>query len=98
VVRDTSDAPSTISEQSRVVLSKGGVEDIGESSMIVTECVAGESHAMGHRLDHPLASGFDLHSGSVSVTIPADTVAGSDYAIVCEYLQPSYCCWSHLIL
>ncbi|KIP06222.1 hypothetical protein PHLGIDRAFT_73062 [Phlebiopsis gigantea 11061_1 CR5-6] len=32
--------------------------------------------------DHPLAQGFDLRSGSQSVTIPADTAPGSDYQIV----------------
>lgn len=32
--------------------------------------------------DHPLAQGFDLRSGSVSVTVPATTEAGADYAIV----------------
>ena len=35
-------------------------------------------------LEHPLAADFDLRSGSVPITVPADTAAGDDYSIVCE--------------
>ncbi|KIP10185.1 hypothetical protein PHLGIDRAFT_11430 [Phlebiopsis gigantea 11061_1 CR5-6] len=57
---DTSDAPSTISEASKVVLAKGGVQDAA----------------------NPLAQGFDLRAGQVSVTVPASTAPGADYQIV----------------
>jgi len=33
-------------------------------------------------IDHPLASGFELKDGKVSVTIPANTAPADDYAIV----------------
>ncbi|GJE98575.1 GPI anchored serine-threonine rich family protein [Phanerochaete sordida] len=60
VTWDTSDAPESISNGSKVVLAKGGSQDY----------------------QHPLAEGFDLRAGSVEITIPAGTAAGSDYAIV----------------
>jgi len=40
-------------------------------------------------LDHPLANGFKLTNGHVFVTVPKDTVPGTDYAVVCTYPGPS---------
>ncbi|EKM50800.1 uncharacterized protein PHACADRAFT_104481 [Phanerochaete carnosa HHB-10118-sp] len=50
--------------------------DISEGSQVVL--------AKGGVLDsaNPLAQGFDLRAGFVPVTIPVDTIAGDDYAIV----------------
>ncbi|KAF9783353.1 hypothetical protein BJ322DRAFT_982791, partial [Thelephora terrestris] len=33
-------------------------------------------------IDNPLAEGFQLTDGSVPVTVPEDTVPGSDYSVV----------------
>ena len=35
-------------------------------------------------VEHPLAQGFDLRAGSVSVTVPQGTTPGDDYCIVRE--------------
>lgn len=40
---------------------------------------------MGPYVDHPLAQGFDLRSGSQAVTVP-DVTPGDDYSIVREYI------------
>ncbi|GJE98417.1 GPI anchored serine-threonine rich family protein [Phanerochaete sordida] len=60
VTWETADAPASISEGSRVVLSKDFYEDYY----------------------NPLAQGFDLRAGWVTVTIPPTTVPGDDYQIV----------------
>jgi hypothetical protein len=62
-----------------VVLAKGGILDLGalpQGCLCVTRLNC-------YLLDNPLASGFDIMAGTVTVKVPKVN-PGTDYAVVCE--------------
>ena len=67
------------------MLAKGGIEDSGTVFVANTVCVI---LMLTYFIAGPLAQDFDLRAGSVTVTVPADTVPGTDYAIVRECTPP----------